>query len=323
VQTLSIFFGGITAFVIILARYFLFAGLAYWWLYGRGDASQASDGPAAMRRRPPSLTAIRTDIRLSVQSAAVFAVAMAGVLQLQAHGLTRLYSSPNQNGWWYLGVSYVLVLILQDGFFYATHRLAHQPALFSWLHRGHHRSGQPTPWTSFAFDPPEAALQALFLVLLVVILPLHLFTLLAVMTTMTIWAIVTHLGLSQRPAGGLPQWLGRWLIGPAHHGIHHRHSNRHFGLYFTFWDWLLATDDPGDDKPWQISAGVAGLEPPASPSGTPLQAVGMGPWLPNRPPPGFPPTESPSAATAPAAAGAAPAPLGPGPRPPSPEAPPP
>lgn len=306
-QTLSFFFGGITAFVIILARYFLFAGLAYWWIYGRGGTTQAGDDPPATRRRPPSMASIRADIHLSVQSAAVFALAMAGVLQLRAHGLTRLYSSPEQYGWWYLGVSFLLVLVLQDGFFYATHRLAHHPAFFAWLHRGHHRSGHPTPWTSFAFDLPEAALQALFLVLVVVILPLHLFTLLAVLTTMTIWAIVTHLGLSQLPGGDLPAWFGRWLIGPAHHGIHHRHSNRHFGLYFTFWDWLLATDDPASDKK-RRAVGAA--------------ASGVRLWLPNRPPPGLPPGESPAPAAVPTTADAAPAPSLPGLRPPSPTAPP-
>ncbi|MFN9659323.1 MAG: sterol desaturase family protein [Cyanobacteriota bacterium] len=241
-QTLSLFSWGITGFVIILARYVLLAGLASWWLDGRPAAADAGAGPAARRR--PSAESVRDDIRLSVQSAAVFAVATAGLLHLRSLGLTRLYSQPGEYGWWYLGVSYLLVLILQDVFFYATHRLCHHPALFARMHRGHHRSGQPTPWTSFAFDPPEAALQALFLVLIVVTLPLHLITLLAVLTTMTLWAIVTHLGVSPLPAWVPHPWLGRWLIGPAHHGIHHRRTDRHFGLYFTFWDWLLRTQDP-------------------------------------------------------------------------------
>lgn len=242
-QQHSTSFWGFAFFLIILSRYFLAAGLTYWWLYvrrrsGPGDAGQR------VPPRQPSARAIRHDIQLSVHSAAVFAVAMAGLLNLQELGLTRLYSRPDHYGLWYLGVSYLLVLILQDGFFYASHRLCHQPALYAWMHRGHHRSGQPTPWTSFAFDLPEAILQALFLVLVVVIVPLHLITLLAVLTTMTIWAIVTHLGLSQLPACFPHHWLGRWLIGPAHHAIHHRHSDRHFGLYFTFWDRLLETEDP-------------------------------------------------------------------------------
>lgn len=233
----------LTFFSIILARYFLMAGLTYWWFYGH-RSSPAGTTLAAETVAMPTAQSIRNDIHLSVQSAVIFALAAAGVLHLHSLGLTRLYSRPDDHGWWYLGASYLLVLILQDGFFYATHRLSHHPALFAWVHRGHHRSRQPTPWTSFAFDPPEALLQALFLMAIVMLLPLHLITLLAVLTTMTVWAIVNHLGLERLPLCFPHHWLGRWVIGPAHHSLHHRRCDRHFGLYFTFWDRILATEDP-------------------------------------------------------------------------------
>jgi lathosterol oxidase len=242
-QQHSFGFWGLSFFAIILARYFLMAGLAYWWLYvHRSQPAHASNPSTTVRG--PSARSIRKDIQLSISSAAVFALATACALSLQGLGQTRLYSQPDHHGYWYLAVSYLLVLILQDGFFYATHRLSHHPALFAWVHRGHHRSRQPTPWTSFAFDPPEALLQALFLVAVVMVVPLHLITLLAVLTTMTVWAIVNHLGLDRLPGCFPHHWLGRWMIGPAHHSIHHRHIDRHFGLYFTFWDRLLRTEDP-------------------------------------------------------------------------------
>ena len=259
-QAHSFGFWGLTFFVIILARYVLVAGLADWWLVVRSGSSGAAE-PNGTRRRRPSAQAIRADIQLSVTSSAVFAGAMAGVVELQGHGLTRVYSRPDQYGFWYLGVSYLLVLILQDLFFYATHRLCHHPALYSWMHRGHHRSGLPTPWTSFAFDPPEAVLQALFLVGVVALVPLHPLILLAVLTTMTLWAVVTHLGVNPLPVGWAPPGLSRWLIGPTHHGLHHRHSDRHFGLYFTFWDRLLATQDPGDNQSERRPAEAAASGP--------------------------------------------------------------
>ncbi|MGA1303990.1 MAG: sterol desaturase family protein [Cyanobium sp.] len=230
-QQHSLGFWGLTFFVIILARYVLLAGLTHWWLYRH-------------RSGQPSASSIRGDIRLSVHSSGVFALAATAGLHLQSMGLTRLYTQPGDHGWWYLGASYLLVLILQDGFFYGCHRLSHHPALFSWMHRGHHRSSQPTPWTSFAFDSPEALLQALFLLLVVMVVPVHPITLVAVFSTMTVWAIVNHLGLDHLPGYFPHHWLGRWVIGPAHHSIHHRRSDRHFGLYFTFWDRLLATEDP-------------------------------------------------------------------------------
>ncbi|MCT0215809.1 sterol desaturase family protein [Synechococcus sp. CS-1330] len=230
----------VVLFLIILARYFLASG-GCWCLVRicRPHATSASSELQDKRMRD----GIQHDIRLSVLSAAVFALAAAALLWLQNHGMTRIYTGADPNNWWYLGVSYLAVLILQDTAFYFTHRLFHHRALYALFHRGHHRSRRPTPWTSFAFDPPEALVQSLFLVGVVTLLPLHVITLLAVLSTMTIWAIVNHLDLDELPRRFPHHWLGRWVIGPAHHALHHHRPSVHFGLYFTFWDRVCSTED--------------------------------------------------------------------------------
>ncbi|SBO44877.1 sterol desaturase family protein [Cyanobium sp. NIES-981] len=242
---------GVSAFAIILARYFLVAGCVWWLLYARGGPQGGRSGDV---RRPDRPGEIRRDIRLSVLSAVVFALATTALMTLHGLGLTRLYSQPQHYGWWYLPASYLAVLLLQDGFFYATHRLFHHPALYRWFHQGHHRSRQPTPWTSFAFDPLEAGVQALFLMALVLVVPLHLGTLLAVLSTMTVWAMVNHLGLDHLPLRFPHHWLGRWVIGPAHHSVHHRRQQVHYGLYFTFWDRVFGTQDAAYSERIRIGA---------------------------------------------------------------------
>jgi Delta7-sterol 5-desaturase len=242
-------FYGIAFFGIILLRYFLVAGGTYLFLYlpcSQSFINQTAD-PIG-QYRPHSWRSIQYDIELSVLSAGVFALAAALIMSGYSLGMTRLYSDSQQYGLWYLGVSYGLVLILQDAYFYFTHRLFHHPALFPWLHQGHHRSRYPTPWTSFAFDPLEAIVQSLFLVAIVFVLPLHFITLIAVLTTMTVWAVLNHLGLDRLPLWFPHHWLGKWFIGPAHHSIHHLKYTLHYGLYFTFWDSLLGTDDPNYEK---------------------------------------------------------------------------
>ncbi len=234
-------FYGIAFFGIILLRYFLMAGGAYWLFY-KPFKQPVSD--LEQKHPLPTWQAIQHDINLSVMSAGVFAIAAALIMTAYSLGLTRLYSEPQQYGLWYLGLSYVAVLILQDAYFYFTHRLFHHPTLFLWLHQGHHRSRYPTPWTSFAFDPLEAIVQALFLITIAFVIPLHFITLIAVLTTMTIWAIVNHLGIDRLPLSFPHHWLGKWFIGPAHHSIHHCKYTKHYGLYFTFWDILLNTQDP-------------------------------------------------------------------------------
>lgn len=236
----SFAFYGIAFFGIILFRYFLVAGGTYFFFYS--PFSQVFIHPQTPYQSP-SWKLIRHDIKLSVISAGVFALAAAFILSGYSWGVTCLYSAPQQYGLWYLGVSYAAVLVLQDTYFYFTHRLFHHPSLFRWVHQGHHRSRYPTPWTSFAFDPSEAIVQSLFLVGIVFLIPLHFITLIAILITMTVWAVVNHLGIDQLPLSFPHGWLGRWFIGPAHHSIHHLKYTVHYGLYFTFWDTFLGTQD--------------------------------------------------------------------------------
>lgn len=227
-------------FGLILARYFLIAGGTHLLFYSFPGKCFTKRG---LRLKPPTSKSIRSDIKLSVLSAMIFAFCSALILSGYDLGLTLLYTDIHKYGLWYLGVSFVGLLILQDTFFYFIHRVFHRPLLFKWLHHGHHRSGDPTPWTSFAFDPPEALIQALFFVGIVFIIPLHFITLVAVLLTMTVWAVLNHLGFELFPVSFPRHWLGRWLIGPTHHSIHHRKYTVHYGLYFTFWDKLLGTHD--------------------------------------------------------------------------------
>jgi Delta7-sterol 5-desaturase len=189
-------------------------------------------------------TDIKGDTKLGFFSTAVFASVLAGSIRLYAMGLTRIYSDPGQYGWIYILFSYLTVLFVQDTIFYFMHRLFHHPKLYWLTHRGHHRSRQPSPWTSFALDPIESLVHSLLLMLLVVLFPLHLVTVLAVLTTMSAWAMVNHLSPEILPQWFPHHWLGNWIIGPAHHSIHHKYHNRHYGLYFTFWDRLMNTEDP-------------------------------------------------------------------------------
>ena len=238
-------FYGLAFLGIIIARYFLIAGSLHLFFYSAGGDFLSS---RSVQLTPPSGISIRRDIKLSMCSAVIFAVCAAMIVSSYDLGITQLYADVHSYGLWYLGFSYVLVLLLQDTYFYFIHRLFHHPKLFRWFHQGHHRSSNPTPWTSFAFDPPEAVIQSLFLIAIVFILPLHFITVIAILITMTVWAVVNHLGLDLFSPAFPHHWLGRWFIGPAHHSIHHRRYQLHYGLYFTFWDWLLGTNDPIYDR---------------------------------------------------------------------------
>ncbi len=255
-------FYGLAFFGIILARYFILAGGMHIFLYGIFDglwpacsANANGDRPPQpvreaedRRKLPPPWKSIRRDIKLSILSSVVFALAAATIVSAYNLGITRLYADVDRYPLWYLAVSYVVAIVLQDTYFYFLHRLFHHPLLFRWWHQGHHQSHHPTPWTSFAFDPPEAIVQSLFLVAIIFIIPLHFITVIAILITMTVWAIVNHLGIERLPLNFPHHWCSRWFTGPAHHAVHHRRYALHYGLYFTFWDKQLGTQSPDRDR---------------------------------------------------------------------------
>jgi sterol desaturase/sphingolipid hydroxylase (fatty acid hydroxylase superfamily) len=226
---------------IILVRYFSIAGGTHFLVHSLFKELLVKQGISIA---DPVWSAIYQDIKLSVSSTAIFASGAAFVMFVFDRGGTSLYVDLDRYGFWYLGFSFGLVLFIQDTYFYFLHRLFHHPLLFPWLHHGHHRSRQTTVWTSFAFDPAEAISQTLLLMTIVWIIPLHFITIIAIIMTMTVWSVLNHIGFSLFPTTGYFSWCRQWAIGPLHHSVHHRKYTKHYGLYFTFWDKMLGTNDP-------------------------------------------------------------------------------
>lgn len=245
----SFWYCGFAFFGLIIVGYFCVAGSLYWLFYSVLEQTFAD---RSLHRSPPSSQAILRDIKLTVISAIVFSIAAVFVLFLYDVGATRLYDDLSLDQLWYWVVSFVAVLMLQDTYFYFIHRTFHHPQLFKKIHQGHHQSGEPTPWSAFALDLPDAIVQATFLVSVVFIIPLHFTTLVAVLMTMTIMTTIYHLGFEPLPAFS-HHWLGRWFVNSTHHSMHHRKYKVHYGLYFTFWDRLLNTQDLNDQHQFGAS----------------------------------------------------------------------
>ncbi|PSN20297.1 hypothetical protein C7271_02930 [filamentous cyanobacterium CCP5] len=202
---------------------------------------------AQAKRTQQRQGAIAEDIKLSILSVIAFALGAACFMLCFRRGYTQIYLDWQTQGFGYLIFSYAVVLLAQDTFFYFMHRLFHVRPLFQWFHRGHHRSRPPTPWTFFAMEPLESFIQAAFLLALTLVLPLHIGVLIAVLLTMSVWAAGNHLGFQVVPDSRLSRQIGKWCIGSTYHLVHHQRYTRHYGLYFTFWDRMLGTQDDSLD----------------------------------------------------------------------------
>ncbi len=213
--------------------YLVFHVLLKRWLAGR-----------QIQQRQPSRAAIRRDILYSLSSVVVFA--LVGVLsrQLALHGWTKLYFRVDRYGWPYFWFSLVALIVLHDTWFYWTHRLMHWRRLFPIMHRVHHLSHTPTPWSALAFHPTEALVQALVFPLAAMLLPLHPSVALLWLIYMIVINAWGHLGFELLPAGFRRHPVFRWHNTTTHHDMHHRHVNGNYSLYFNFWDRVMRTNHP-------------------------------------------------------------------------------
>ena len=192
--------------------------------------------PVAGQRRREILFSMLTVLVFSANGALIYLGVKAGVLQL--------YTALDEFGWVYLAASLILLVLAHDTWFYWTHRLFHQPWVFRWTHRTHHRSVAPTPWAAYSFAPPEAALQAIFLTLMLLVVPLHPIVIFVFLVHMIVRNVLGHAGVELMPRAWLAGWWGRWLTTTLHHDMHHAQGGYNYGLYFTWWDRIGRTEHP-------------------------------------------------------------------------------
>lgn len=138
----------------------------------------------------------------------------------------------------------IWMIVMHDAWFYWTHRLIHHPRLFAHVHRTHHRSFAPTPFTAYAFDPAEAAINAAFVPLHLAIFPTHPIAASLFMLHMVVRNVMGHCGHELFPRGMARHPLFGQLTGVTHHDLHHETYRYNFGLYFSWWDRWMGTEHP-------------------------------------------------------------------------------
>ncbi|QMW24704.1 sterol desaturase family protein [Sandaracinobacteroides saxicola] len=148
-------------------------------------------------------------------------------------------------GWPVVALFVLALLVAHDSWFYWVHRAMHDRRLFKAFHRLHHRSVTPTPFAAYAFNMTEAAVEALFVTLWVLLIPtpfIALFMFLGVMIIRNVWG---HCGIELLPQGFADHWFWGLFATTTHHDLHHNGGfNSNFGLYFTWWDRAMGTEHP-------------------------------------------------------------------------------
>lgn len=163
-------------------------------------------------------------------------------LFLWQNGRLKIYEPLDLFPLWYLPISILLFLVLHDTYYYWMHRWMHHNKWLWKVHTVHHRSTTTGVLTAFSFHPVESILQAVFLPLFLLVVPLSIFGLFVILFIMTISATINHAGVEIFPKNPWMSSFSNCVIGATHHDVHHKYSKKNYGLYFTLWDKIGGTE---------------------------------------------------------------------------------
>ncbi|HEY1691142.1 MAG TPA: sterol desaturase family protein [Polyangiaceae bacterium] len=222
-------------------RYVVVAGAAFlvFWVWGRERWRRRLVNRAFGRAGQ-----VRREVAYSASTALLFSMVGTGVWFGGRAGILRLYTDVPRHGWAYLAGTVLVLVVLQDAYFYWTHRAMHHPRLFRHVHRVHHQSHDPSPLAAYAFAPTEALVHAAFVPLMALWLPLHPLAIGAFLAFMILRNVLGHLGIELFPRWFVRSAWTRWSTTTTHHTLHHRRVGTNYGLYFTWWDRWMGTTDP-------------------------------------------------------------------------------
>ena len=143
-------------------------------------------------------------------------------------------------------------IVIHDAYFYWTHRILHNPAIYGKAHVVHHTFVSPTVYASHAFDWWEVLINFTYIIYLSLVFQLfsgHVSAeaILLFLAFANLYNIYGHSGHEFVPQRIRKSTVGSWFSWVGYHDLHHEKNNGNFGLYFTMWDRLCGTVSPDWD----------------------------------------------------------------------------
>ena len=222
-------------FLFQTIRYFVIGGGAFLilnkWAKLRFQKHRIQETPVTKKQ-------ISTEIKYSLITLLIFSAFFSSILNPSFAPYLKLYSESTSYPLWWTLLSIPVLVFLHDTFFYWMHRTLHHKFFYNKFHRTHHLSTNPTPFASFSFHPVEAVFESIWVLPVLMIIPIHKYSLLTFAFISFLNNIKGHLGFE------LSRGRARFLNSSTHHSLHHRYFKSNYGLYFLFWDRICKTEGP-------------------------------------------------------------------------------
>ena len=224
-----------------LVRYFIFAGLPFLIFYRLFTEHLLHH---KIQSKWAQSKDFRREIGHSVQTSFVIGTVVALVFFTPLKEYTSVYLVKESYSLWWIPISIVLALIVHDSCFYWMHRLMHHPKLYRMIHLTHHKSVNPSPWTSYSFHFFEAITEALIAPIIMLLIPMHPIALIMFGMSSLFINVYGHLGFEISPRWFRKSIFFEFVNTSVHHNLHHEKFHGNYGLYFRIWDRIMGTEHP-------------------------------------------------------------------------------
>ncbi len=222
-------------------RYLLFAGLFFLFFY---KIFKSKYNSSKIQVKKATKTDFYREIFYSLQSNLIITFLALLVFFTPIKNFTKIYFSISDHSIFWFIASLFLSLILQDTYFYWMHRFLHHKKIFKIAHLVHHKSTNPSPFSSYSFHFIEAFLEGFILLIIVFLIPIHPISLIIFALLGFLINIYGHLGYEIMPKSFRNSVWFEFINTSVYHNLHHRKFNGNYGLYFRFWDRLMKTESP-------------------------------------------------------------------------------
>lgn len=225
-------------FMLIGSRYFIAAAIVFFIFYvWKKDKWSFKK----IQQKFPNNSDYKREFMYSVISVVFFAGTSTLMFVGPLQAFNNVYFDFNEMPVWYYALSFPIMLIVHDTYFYWMHRTLHHPKIFRHAHLVHHKSINPSPWAAYSFHPIEGFFEALIGPIIIVFVPVHISALGIFFLFQIIYNVYGHSGYELYPKNFNKHWLGKWINTSVHHNLHHKDFDNSYGLYFTFWDRIMGT----------------------------------------------------------------------------------